>query len=283
MIRFALLAAIAGSVVAETPSVESIMSKVAINQAKSQEMRAEFVYNQKQLLRMVRSSGKLAREEWREYTVLPAFRGVKKQLTKFEGKYWQHNTSVAYDKPGFQYKGLDIDGQLIDGLSNDMTNDEQSRDGIEHDLFPLTYHQQLKYNFHLVRTEQYHARAVYRVAFEPKRLPHLADADENDEAIWKGEALIDAAEFQPVSVNSTMALKIPAAVRILLGTDVKGLGFSLSYEKFADGIWFPVSYGGEFYVRGLFFYKRTMTVSLVNSDFRRVDVTSHVAYAKEAQ
>lgn len=279
----ALFAALSGSLLAQTPSVESIMSRVAINQAKSQEMRADYVYVQKQLLRMLRSNGKLAREERREYAVLPARRGVKKELTKFDGKYQQHNTYISYYHPGFEYKNIDIDGQLINNLSNDMTNDENSRDGIARDLFPLTYHQQLKYDFHLVGSEQYRGRQVYRVTFEPKRKPHLADADEGDSAIWKGQALIDASEFQPVLVNSTMALKIPAAVKILLGTDVKGLGFSVSYKKFSDGVWFPVSYGGEFQVRGLFLYRRTMTVSMANSDFRRADVSSRVAYAKEAQ
>ena len=283
MKRIALLVTVSGWVFAQTPTVESIMSRVAINQAKSQDMRAQYVYNQKQLLRMVRGSGKVAREERREYTVIPAVRGVKKELTKFEGKYQNHNTYVPYDHPGFEYKGMDIDGAIIDGLSNDLTNDNESRDGIEHNLFPLTYHQQLRYNFRFMATEKYRGREVYRVAFEPKRVPHLADADEGDSTIWKGEALIDAAEFQPVFVNSKMAMRIPAAVRILLGTDIKGLGFAVSYEKFGEGLWFPVSYGGEFEVRGLFFYKRTMTVSLANSDFKRADVTSNIAYAKETQ
>jgi hypothetical protein len=42
-------------------------------------------------------------------------------------------------------------------------------------------------------------------------------------------------------------------------------------------VWFPVSYGGEFEVRALFLYKRTMTISMANSDFRRVDVASKIA------
>jgi len=66
-----------------------------------------------------------------------------------------------------------------------------------------------------------------------------------------------------------------------LGTDIRGLGFSVSYQKFADGVWFPVSYGGEFAVRALFFYKRRISVALTNSDFRRAGVTSNIAYATE--
>ena len=98
---------------------------------------------------------------------------------------------------------------------------------------------------------------------------------------WKGEALIDAEEYQPVLITTSLAFKIPAPVRILLGTNIRGLGFSVAYQKFADRVWFPVSYGGEFEVRAVFFYKRTISVSLANSDFRRTDVTTNVAYAAQ--
>ena len=104
-----------------------------------------------------------------------------------------------------------------------------------------------------------------------------------DEAAWKGEALIDAAEYQPVSVHTKLALKIPLAVKTLLGTDLKGLGFSVTYQKFEEGVWFPVSYGGEFELRAVFFYKRTISVNMVNSDFRRTNVTSNVTYVTEAK
>jgi len=61
---------------------------------------------------------------------------------------------------------------------------------------------------------------VYRVAFEPK--PH----QDFDEAAWKGEALIDAAEYQPVSVHTTkLALKIPLAVKTLLGRTSRAWAF----------------------------------------------------------
>jgi len=72
-----------------------------------------------------------------------------------------------------------------------------------------------------------------------------------------------------------------APVKVLLGTNIKSLGFAVAYQKFADGVWFPVSYGGEFEVRAVFFYKRTISVSLVNSDFRRADVTTNIAFALE--
>ena len=79
-------------------------------------------------------------------------------------------------------------------------------------------------------------------------------------------------------MHSSLALKIPAAVKVLLGTDIKGLGFSVTYQKFEDGVWFPVSYGGEFEVRAVFFYKRTISVNMTNTEFHRTNVNSNVTY-----
>ncbi|HEY2017491.1 MAG TPA: hypothetical protein VGH38_28495 [Bryobacteraceae bacterium] len=262
-------------IITQPPDIDQIMSRVGRNQAQAQDARKDWIFHQKQVLRMIRGNGKLAREEHREYTITPEARSIKKHLTKFDGKYGDHGTEVAYDEPGHQYKELDIDGELINEMSDEMTNDQDSRDGIGRDLFPLTYHQQLKYSFRLKATETFRGRQVYRVAFEPKPHQHA----DGDDVMWKGEALIDAAEYQPVLVNTTMASKIPMAVKILLGTNLHGLGFSVAYQKFADGVWFPISYGGEFDVRAVFFYRRKISVSLVNSDFRRTEVTSNIAYA----
>lgn len=279
-----LAGAAAALLAAQSPDVNSIMAQVATNQAKSREQRTQWIFEQHQLLRMVRGGGRIAREEHREYLVLPDRRGVKKQLTHFDGKYQKHSAYISYDQPGYEYKGLDLDGSLIDGLSTGLTDDERSVDGIEADLFPLTYHQQLKYDFRLVGgLENYRGRKVWRVHFEPKTKASLLDADETGHAIWKGEALIDAEEYQPVAVTTSLATKLPAAVRILLGTNIRGLGFSLEYGKVADGVWFPVSYGGEFEVTGLFFYRRTMSISLADSGFRHADVSSQIAYAEDEQ
>ena len=79
-------------------------------------------------------------------------------------------------------------------------------------------------------------------------------------------------------MHSKLALNIPGAVKVLLGTDIKGLGFNVTYQKFEDGVWFPVSYGGEFDVRAVFFYKRTISVNMTNTEFRRSKVDSSVTY-----
>jgi hypothetical protein len=269
--------AAAAQTVSAPTDVVGIMAHVGANQDRSSELRKEFTFHQKQLLRMNRGNGRIAREEKREYEVSPGPHGVTKELARFEGRYDYKGSYVPYDRPGYTYKELDIDGELIDEMSNEMTDDHHSRDGIACDLFPLTAAQQHKYKYKLVGRESYHGRDVFRVAFEPR--PH----QECDEAAWKGEALIDAIEYQPVSVHTKLATRIPLAVRTLLGSNIKGLGFSISYQKFDEGVWFPVSYGGEFEVRAVFFYKRTISVNMVNSDFRRINVTSNVRYATEAK
>jgi hypothetical protein len=268
----AIFSALAAAAAAQTPDVRTIMENVGRNQEQAAAQRQEFTFHQKQLLRLNRGNGKVAREERREYEVAPDSHGVGKELLRLEGRYEYKGKYISYDRPGYKYKGMDVDGDLIRDLSEEMTNDKCSRDGIGIDLFPLTADEQRKYNFKLLAAEQYRGRDVYRVSFEPK--PH----QDFDDAPWKGEALIDAAEFQPVSVHSKLAVKIPRAVKILLGTDIKGLGFSVTYRKFEDGVWFPVSYGGEFEVRAVFFYKRTISVNMTNTEFHRTNVNSNVTY-----
>jgi hypothetical protein len=259
---------------AQEPTVDQIMARVAENQARSQDMRRAYVYNQKVLARFHRTNGKLAREERSEYLVTPTPAGVDKKLMHFEGKVQRKGQLVSYDDPNKEIKELDIDGDLMRDMVNDMTSDKDTKDGIGHDLFPLTAAEQARYIFTLESKESkdtYRGKPVYRVSFHPK--PHQEDG-----ADWKGEALIDAAECQPVRVSTNLAWKMPMAVKVLLGTNVKGAGFTVTYEKFDDGLWFPVSYGGEFQIRAVFFYARNMSVSMVNSGFTRAKVSSKIAY-----
>jgi hypothetical protein len=261
---------------AQPTTVEQIMARVAENQSRGLGQRKDWIYHQDQQLRFRRGNGKLAREEHREYAVAPDMKGFKKELTGFQGKYEANGQYVSYDKPGHTYKEMDIDGELIDEMSDEMINDN-SRDGIGNNLFPLTAKEQERYKFKLIGSENYRGRGVYRVAFEPKRHEHF----EENNTLWKGEILIDVEEFQPVLISTKLASRIPMAVKLLLGTNIKGLGFSLAYRKFDKDVWFPVSYGGEFQVRAVFFYRRNISISMVNDDFRRTEVSSQVAYATE--
>ncbi len=267
---------------AQPPDVGEIMRRVALNQAKSQELRTSYQYRQKQVLRLVRGNGKIAREEHREYAIRPKFRGIDRTLAAFEGKYQTGKQSIAYSRPGYKYKDMDIDGELLNGMANDMLNDHQGRDGIAVNLFPLTYHQQLKYNFKFLDRQTFRGRDVYRVHFEPRKKPGLDDLDDHG-AAWSGEALIDAGEYQPVNVRTALAWKAPLWLKTLLGTNIRGLGFTVTYQKFADGVWFPVSYGGEFEIRAVFFYRRTVAIAMTNSDFRRAEVNSNISYELEGK
>ena len=265
-----LLFVLAAGAGAQLPDVHDIMRRVAFNQAKTEDAREQFLYHQKQSVKLRRANGKLAREEFREYNVTPTPRGIHRELVAVQGRYAKNGDYVVYDERQSDSDG--IDAALVEAFGDDFHNEHESRDGIDNDLFPLTYHQQFKYEFRLSGRETYRGRSVYRIVFDPK-----------ERYGWKGEALIDAEEYQPVFVSTKMAHGVPLPVKTLLGSDVKGLGFSVSYQKFADGAWFPVSYGGEFELRVLFFYKRTISIALTNSGFRRVDVSSRVSYSAEAQ
>jgi hypothetical protein len=87
--------------------------------------------------------------------------------------------------------------------------------------------------------------------------------------------------FQPVSVTTRLAHGIPFWVKTLLGTDIKQLGFKVEYERFDEDLWFPVNYGGEFKVVGVFFSKRTMALGLRNSGFQHAQVTTSLTFEQE--
>jgi hypothetical protein len=260
---------------AQTPEpVDEIMAKVAANQDRAESLRTAFVYDQELRLRFLRGNGKVAREETRAYAVTPTEKGISKELVHFEGSYEKDGRMIPYSEPGFEYRDMDIDGELIDDLADDLANDRHSRDGIAADLFPLTTREQRKYRFTLKGTREFRGHDVYRIAFEPKN----KSWDEDDGTPWAGEILVDRKDYQPVLVSTRLAKGIPIAIRTLLGTNLKGLGFQLRYEKFDEGLWFPVSYGSEFEVKALFFYKRKIAISLANKGFQRAQVDAHVTY-----
>ena len=275
----ALTALFAGCALAQTPDIHEIMARVAESQTRSLAARRAYVYDQDELLRMNRGSGKLAREERLSYTVVPAEHGVQKTLIQCEGKYQTSGKVFAFSEPGYHYKGVDLDAEVMSGME-ESTRAENSLDGIAHNYFPLTATEQAFYSFTLEGTETVRGRTAYRVRFEPRPRKGLhLDSDEDEGVPWKGIAQIDTEEYQPLRVTTDLALKIPRAVKILLGTSITGLGFAISYDRMADGVWFPVSFGGEFEVRGLFLYKRTISVSLENKNFRRTDVESTLQYS----
>ncbi|MBI3667903.1 MAG: hypothetical protein HY236_17010 [Acidobacteria bacterium] len=222
------------------------MAKLAANQERAVQMRSAFVYNQNVLIRFRRPNGKFVREEGSDYTVAPTPEGTKKTLTSFLGKYERKGEIVAYQKPHYEYKDIDIDGDLISDLAEDLTSDKHSRDGLAADLFPLTGKHQKNYAFKLEGIDNYRDREVYRITFTPTRGWEGEDGD----MPWAGEVLVDRLEYQPVLITTRLARGFPFWVKTLLGTNVKHLGFKLSYQRVEEGLWFPATYGGEFEVRG---------------------------------
>jgi hypothetical protein len=260
---------------APAETAETIMAKVAENQDRSELERARYLYHQDATIRMIRGNGKLAREERRQYTVMPLPKGTEKKLESFSGKYTDGNKTIDYDKPGFERGGMDVDGGVITGLADDLINDKESRDGVSKDLFPLTRDLQQQYLFKLEGTQKYRGRDVYRVTFRPK--PH------QESECWAGEALIDRTEFQPVLVTTRLAFGIPFLVKTLLGTNIKQLGFQIAYQRVGDGVWFPVSYGTEFHVRAVFFYSRTITLAVSNTNFQATTVSAEIKIGELTQ
>lgn len=258
---------------ADQPPLEEILAKLAENQEKAIEARKSIVYRQDTLVRLLRTNGKLSREEKRQYTVTPTETKTGKKLEKFEGLYEKGGKLLPYDKPGFQYKDTDIDGDLIEDLTDDLVNDSKSRDGFSKDMFPLTRAEQKNYRFNLKGRRRAGGIDAWQIDFEP-----LKGTGMDSDRPWKGEVLVHPEEFQPILVRSDLAFKVPAAVKVLLGIDIKQLGFQITYQKVADGLWFPKSYGTEFGLKVFFGYKRNVTMNVTNAEFRRTSAESTIQF-----
>ena len=247
------------------PSASDIMVRVAVNQDRAQKLRGEYVYQQHVRVATVRSNGKLAREEFTDYVVTPTADGTKKELKNLSGRYWYKGKYLEYHgEPTPQSDS--VDGSLVRSFRDDVIND-QSKDGLGGDLFPLTTKEQQRYSFALAGEETLRGRKVFRVRFQPL---------DKDDLTWAGEAVIDAEEFEPLSVFTHLSRRIPLLVRSMLGTDLPGVGFNVEYRRFDEGVWFPVSFGTEFRLHVLFFLNRDIAVSVENSRFQRAKVESKI-------
>ncbi len=242
-----------------------IMARVTENQERAVEARKSFVFTQVVRARVYKDRTKLRHELLRRYLVTPTEDGLERKLVEESGKQLIHGEMAEYGD--FDQAERNWDADLAEDLA-DSFFDESARDGMDDDLFPLTSEGLADVDVRLEGVEEYRGREVYKIVFEPR-----------EEFAFEGEALIDAEEFQPVLVTSHLSDEIPRWIRWVLGVDIKQLGFKVSYEKFDDGIWFPVSYGGELRVRLFHFYRRTASVSHLLEDFRRTKVSSAVTFS----
>jgi hypothetical protein len=261
----------------------AIMARVAANQDHSEAERMHFVYIQH--ARVLSRKGKTVRcEEITDSRVLPTPTGSRQQILQLDGRVWvkgkyvpytqlpAHKASSPSDPDDFNVSLDRDDGEtdrdLVENMRKHLT-DSKSKDGIGAGLFPLTSRAQAEYNFHLAGRERINDRDTFHITFTYK--------DQSDFG-WKGDAFIDATDFEPVMVRTTMARKVPFAVRTLLGTNVPGLGFTVLYApQHTPGgadVWFPVSFGTEFKLRVLFFFSRQIILSADNRDFEQTHVTS---------
>ncbi|MGP0074358.1 MAG: hypothetical protein ACLPWF_20780 [Bryobacteraceae bacterium] len=255
-------------------SADAIMARVAANQDRAEAERSHYVYVQQ--ARVVSRKGETVLcEQVTDFRVTPSATGSDQQLLKVDGRVRRKHRYVTYTALPTVHKvadgELDIeigddDRNLVESLRTSFT-DAKSRDGINSGLFPLTSKNQAQYRFQLIGRERTKGRDVFHIEFRPKA---------KDDFGWKGDAYIDAAVFEPVVVSTGMARKVPFAVRTLLGTNLPGLGFTVTYAPLQDGVWVPASFGTEFKIHVLFFYARDITINVENRDFVKTHVESNI-------
>jgi hypothetical protein len=269
LIGLILLSSSARADSAPSLTADQIMQRVAANQDKADELRRQYVYKQHIHVASRKTNGKLMQEETADYDVFPAPQGSSKKLINLLGKFWtdkQYQTYTSELVPDDD----SIDGSLVSDFRSDLADEKRSKDGLAANLFPLTSKEQVKYRFTLLADQTMNGRRVYRVRFDPK---DKSDID------WSGEAFIDKEDFQPAMIFTKLSRKIPFMIRTALGTDLPGVGFSVTYKRQPDGVWFPATFGTEFRLRVLFFINRDISVSLLNTDFEHTHVDSTVHYA----
>ncbi len=263
----------------------SIMAKLAANVEKSTDARRQYVYEQAVRSSLVRTNGQAARQEKRRYSVLPTEKGTEKKLVTFEGEYRKGKQMVPYSDPVFKYKDMDIDGDVMRELTDDLVNDKKSRDGIPHSLFPLRSQDLSGYKFTMKGKSEFKGRPLYQIAFEPVKKETCvnigSDNGDCEGHPWMGEAWVDAEEFQPVRIDTHLAFQIPWGVRVFLGTNLRQTGFAITYIRVAENVWFPATYGTEFRFNVLWGYRRTVTLSLESKAFKKTDASWTIQYVPQ--
>jgi hypothetical protein len=259
----------------------AIMAKMAANMDGAAEARRQFVYTQAIKAAILHTDHQFSRRESREYAVTPQASGTDKKLLSLKGEYRKGKEVIPYTEAGpsikYQegpYKQDDIDREILEDLINDLTNDKESRDGISESLFPLRTKDLQFYRFSLTSRTEYKGRPAYKIAFEPLASKDVCihvgdDGNVCEDKPWKGDAWVDVEDLQPMRIDTQLGRKIPW---------LKQLGFSVSYDRVAPGVWFPSTYGTEFQVDVLFLYKRTITLSLANSGFQKTDAVSTISF-----
>jgi hypothetical protein len=282
----------------EPLTADAIMSRVAANQDAAQSDRAHYVYIQHAHIAS-RKGNTVRCEETTDTRITPAPTGSDQKLLTLDGRLLHKHQYLHYTQLGgskdtqnpnrikstvtTENDNLNVtlndeddmamDLDLVENMRNNLTNGD-SKDGISPNLFPLTSKEQADYTFHLLGRAPMNGHDCYHIDFSPKG---------PDDFNWKGDAYIDATAYQPVLIRTALSRKLPLAVRMLLGTNVPGLGFTIVYApqppNQPDGVWFPTTFGTEFKIHVLFFLNRQITFSAENRDFEKTHVTSQIVPA----
>ncbi|HEX4156315.1 MAG TPA: hypothetical protein VHY48_11935 [Acidobacteriaceae bacterium] len=279
-------------------TANQIMARVAANQDRSEAARAHFVYVQHASVAS-RKGSTVRCEEITDTRITPTPTGSEQQLLKLDGRLLHKGRYIAYNHLGAgnvsdhvtvdddskdSLKQVDEDDNtdldLVENMRSNLLGNksEHTKDGINAGLFPLTSKSQPEYQFKLLGREPRNGHDTFHITFSPK--------DKSD-FLWKGDAWIDTASFEPVVIRTAMSRNIPLAVRLMLGTNVPGLGFTIIYapqpdapqpesqsKSQPDAVWFPVSFGSEFKIHVLFLFSRQIVISAENRDFEKTHVTS---------
>jgi hypothetical protein len=112
---------------AQNPDVLAIMTKATANISTATEGRRQFVYRQKIRASLIRTNGKTARKETREYTVIPQASTTEKTLVAFSGEYLLGKRMVAYTTPGLKDKGDEADRRNMQVVTEDLVSAGKSR------------------------------------------------------------------------------------------------------------------------------------------------------------
>jgi hypothetical protein len=285
-------------------TAEQIMARVAANQDRSNAARRHFVYLQH--ARVFSRKGKtMMCDEETDTRVAPDEKGQTQTLLHLDGHVrTKHGQVIAYDalpldtaqaaaaraaatgkqsddndgeyvrdrEHGHQLVSVpDTDIDLVENMRTNFTHDKKAKDGIEQGLFPLTTEQQKDMVFELRGREPRNGHDCYHIYFRPR---------DKDDFGWKGDAWIDATAFEPVLIRTAMARGIPLGVKLLLGTNVPGLGFAVTYAPqpaaAEDAVWFPQTLSSEFKIDVLYFFHRTIVVSVEDRDFEQTHVRTTI-------
>ena len=278
---------------AQQPSLtaDQIMTRVAANQDRSEAERAHYVFVQH--ARVLSRKGSTIRcEETTDTRITPTPTGSTQQLLTIQGRLLHKGSYITYNHlPDSKHAKDTSDGDgskanieqidedentdldLVENIRANLLGDKpsHSKDGINNSLFPLTSKQQGDYAFVLRGHEPRNGRDTFHIEFHPK--------DKSDIG-WKGDAWIDTATFEPVVIRTALSRNLPLGVRVLLGTNVPGIGFTAIYAPQPDGVWFPVSLGSEFKIHVLYFFSRQIVIAAENRDFEKTHVTSTILNAE---